>query len=919
MFESSRKALPLLVLLLFGLTSLNCGSCDEGAISTNNGHGDAWSLNNDGGGGGDAYTHGDGGPGDATTDGSYSDGGSGTCSGTVCGSECCTGTDECVQDHCLAACAGTRCGDDLSLCCTGSDLCLGGACVTPGQDCERTEQCPVDSICEPTVGKCVPRSAVDVCEFHPPVGQFTPKIACSWPTGLNLTVNAGRTRVVNAPVVGNLTDDNGDGKTDTDDIPDIAFLSRTPGCCNKPATLRIVSGACNPDGSMKEIASLNGAQMINDAPLALGDLTGNGVPELVTISYNGPLSTNDHQNPQGTVAWTRTKDDGSQWKVLWRNTTYPKWNVHTRGGAVVNLADLDGDGNPEVIIGNVVLNGQTGALKWDGLVTSGGTGGIGNNAFLGPSSAVGDIDLDGNQEVAAGNTLYDYDGTVLWTYQYTSSNSICQGSLPCDGFDAMANFDNDPEGEVVIVRRGQVFVLNDDGTLLWKADIPWQDCGTASAKRNESGPPTVADFDGDGHPEIGTAGADYYAVMDMDCDPNLHPNGVQQGCDPRFPGVLWAKPNQDCSSRATASSVFDFEGDGKAEMVYADETTFRIRAGADGALLYEDDTHASNTRIEMPVVADVDNDGNSEVVIPSDTDKAIKVWADSDDNWVRTRRIWNQHSYSVTNIDENGHIPAHPQPNWRNGRLNNYRQNIQPGGVFDAPDLAVEQVGVGGSCSGAQTITLTATVANRGALGESAGVKVVLAVVHAGNTTNVATVQTTQRLLPGQTEVVSAPFSVPAGWWQDGFKIQATIDPDGQVNECDETNNQLDADSASLAVGRPGLEVTSLDANDVACDQTQQLPITLTVQNNGTDTIPADTPIGLTATTSSATTQIGQVRTQNALNAGDSEDLSTTWNIPARFIGVPFDVTATVDPDGEVFQCAQKNTASTSAQCIPGG
>jgi hypothetical protein len=917
MLNSLKKAFPRLVIFGLAAATLSCGGCDEGTVNTNNATDAAlYSDTSDTSGGATDAS-------DTATDVrdvQEADTDAQSCATTICGGQCCGSGEECVEDQCLAACMGTRCGDDLGLCCSGSQLCLGGGCVTPGADCERTEQCGLDAICEPTVGKCVPRSSVEVCEFIPPVGQFTPEVDCSWPPA-NLQIDSSRIHVVVSPVVGNLTDDNGDGMTNTDDVPDIAFLSRTPGCCDNPATLRIISGECNDDGTTTEIASLNGVQMINDAALALGDLTGNGVPELAVISHRGAAnSTNSRETPQGVVVWTRTSDDGSTWDVLWRNPDYPTWGVHTRGGAVISLADLDGDGQAEVIVGNVVLNGQTGALKWDGVVTSSGTGGIGNNAFLGPASAVGDVDLDGNQEVAAGNTLYDYDGTVLWTYEYTSSASGCQGSLACDGYNAIANFDADPEAEIVIVRRGEVFVLNHDGTLLWKKEIPWEDCMKNGEPGNESGPPTVADFDGDGRPEIGTAGADFYAVMDMDCDPAAAPTGtVQANCDATFEGVLWAKPNQDCSSRATASSVFDFEGDGKAEMVYADEDTFRIRAGADGALLYEDSTHSSNTRIEMPIVADVDNDGNSEIVVPSATNQSLKIWGDTEDNWVRTRRIWNQHAYSVTNIDEDGTIPAHPQANWRNGRLNNFRQNIQPGGVFDAPDLAVESVGLGGACSGAQTANVTVTVANRGALGEPAGIPVNVVVEHNSTTTSIATLQTTQRLLPGQTEILSTSWDVPAGFWQDGFVLRAAIDPDGQINECDETNNELDGDSAALAVDQPGLVVSTLDVQDTACGHAGEVTIDLTVENSSAETIAANTPILIEAATSTSADTVGTLRTQNALAAGESEQLSILWSVPVSYVGTTFEVTATIDADGEVFECTQKNTATASATCIPGG
>ena len=53
------------------------------------------------------------------------------------------------------------------------------------------------------------------------------------------------------PAVANLTDDNNDGVTDENDIPDIAFISfdrAADGCCTARGTLRVVSGACNPDG-----------------------------------------------------------------------------------------------------------------------------------------------------------------------------------------------------------------------------------------------------------------------------------------------------------------------------------------------------------------------------------------------------------------------------------------------------------------------------------------------------------------------------------------------------------------------------------------------------------------------------------------------------------------------------------------------
>ena len=74
----------------------------------------------------------------------------------------------------------------------------------------------------------------------------------------------------------------------------------------------------------------------------------------------------------------------------------------------------------------------------DGRVTVSGSAGIGNNAPLGPASTVADLNLDGSPEVIAGNTVYDgRTGAEIWTYAYSGSASGCQGSLPCDGFNAV--------------------------------------------------------------------------------------------------------------------------------------------------------------------------------------------------------------------------------------------------------------------------------------------------------------------------------------------------------------------------------------------------------------------------------------------------------------------------------------------------
>ncbi|MFK7988064.1 MAG: FG-GAP-like repeat-containing protein [Sandaracinaceae bacterium] len=719
-----------------------------------------------------------------------------------CGDACCGDGQECLDNACVAECEdeANRCGD---ACCGSAQACLSNACVDLGVECTVTEECDIEDICLPSLGRCVPRDAVEVCEFRPPVGELDPVLGCRWipPAGEWSSYDD----VVMTPAVVNLTDDNGDGVTDAQDVPDIVFVSsdhQANSCCSFKGVIRIVSGACNADGTMNTIATLPTPHTDVSGGVAVGNLhpdsmDGERTPEIVAFLGGGGTTGGESRPFIGLVAFRRTADDGSAWEEMWRNVAVPNLD-HALAAAKPSIADLNGDGQPEVVLGNVALNGIDGTVLWDGRVTVGPSAGMGHNAFLGPTSTIADIDLDGVVEVIAGNTVYDgRDGMEEWTFDYMgSSASVCSSRYSCDGYNAVGNFDDDPEGEIVAVRVGEVYVLNHDGTLLHQVDIPWDDCGASLDPpqiRNESGPPTVADFDGDGRPEIGTASADFYVVIDFDCTGDPLPTECESE------NILWTVANQDCSSRATGSSVFDFEGDGRAEVVYADERTFRIFDGQNGDILYEDDTHRSNTRMEMPIVVDVDNDGQAEVVIPEPNSNAelggIEVLDDAANNWVRTRRIWNQHTYHVTNVTEDGQIPRDEEENWRNSRLNNFRQNVQPGGLFDATDLVVQSIELG-ACDLVEGARIEVTVRNDGAIGAAPGVPVHAVVTPGGGgaTIDLGVQLTTTNLLPGRTETLV--FLLPVGDVPSDlveYDVTATVDSDGaggsRYNECNEDNN----------------------------------------------------------------------------------------------------------------------------------
>ena len=223
--------------------------------------------------------------------------------------------------------------------------------------------------------------------------------------------------------------------------------------------------------------------------------------------------------------------------------------------------------------------------------------------------------------------------------------------------------------------------------------------------------------------------------------------------------------------------------------------------------------NTTGTLIEYPVIADVDNDGHADIVVVSNSygnaspdlqcndgkalsQAGVRVFGDVAGNWVRTRRIWNEHAYHVTNVNEDGTIPAHELSNWKQPGLNNFRQNKQPGSEFAAPDAVVS---VGAECSG--TFGLVATVTNVGEAPLPAGVPVGFYSGAPGSGTLLGKATTTHTLYAAQSEKVTLPLASPPPGLQDGsVKVYTVVDdtvtPHTPWHECRTDNNTSPATSA---------------------------------------------------------------------------------------------------------------------------
>ncbi|MEZ4382088.1 MAG: FG-GAP-like repeat-containing protein [Nannocystaceae bacterium] len=522
------------------------------------------------------------------------------------------------------------------------------------------------------------------------------------------------------PAIANLTDDNMDGVIDQNDTPDIAVASAA-------GVVTILSG---DGGAIHWQAADNLGSEPSSGTIA--DLDGDGRPEVIFTGKNG------------FYAW-----HGDTGELYWHNPM----NGYVATCGASSVYDLDGDGTPEVVQGNLILNGQDGSLR--------GTGGAGigtGHSGLATMGVAADIDQDGALEVVVGNALYDADGNTLWENGLT------------DGFVAVGDFDDDPFGEIVVSRfGGEVRLQDHDGAELWTATIGGSTIGA----------PTIADFDGDGLPEIGVAGQNRYAVVDTDGS------------------ILWTKTISD-GSGFTGSAVFDFEGDGKAEVVYAGEQNLWVFDGATGDVKLQESSHSSATCSEYPSIADVDNDGHAEIIYTGS--QGVTVVGDMDNSWRRARPTWNQHSYHITNVvGPAGEIPAAMATNWLS--FNNFRSASSGGSSADAIPVLVDVCSA--ECDA--NLQVAVQIGNGGTAPLPAGVPLSVYGLSDGAWVHLMTLVTDAAIEPGATNP-GFVFDVDPLDMPDG-QLRIVVDDDAGVeliDECHEDNNELILDEGVCAPNIPG-------------------------------------------------------------------------------------------------------------------
>ncbi len=716
----------------------------------------------------------------------------GPCETVLCGADaaCCAADEDCAAGSCVPACeTGVSCGADQSICCDAGQVCVSDACVTPTGTCIDSFDCELGEFCEPTLDQCLPQFDPVTCAYDPEFEdiEVTLEWSCTDDQSISIPTVADLDADGTPEIVVITTADEGGGY----EAGDLVVLDGATGT----AKWRVdhgVAGAVGPHGR---------------STVGVVDVDGDDAPDIV---YAGRPSSNRSviyaYDGMGNLLWSSHDDDGT-----------PHAFTVVNGGP--SFGNFDDDAGAEVVFGAAVIDND-GLVVWDeGGNGAGATLGT-NSGYTGGISAIVDLDGDGASEIVSGRQA--------WTVDWQAGPSVTLTQLwdagAPDGYPAIADLDLDGDPEVVLVASGTVRVLDGGTGLAWcgvdptgvmcNADDTLRTPAVAIPGGGRGGPPTIADFDGDGRPEIAAAGGSSYSVYDLARagEELVVPMGDPVPVDGAV-YVRWSQATQDQSSNATGSSVFDFQGDGIAEVVYADECYLRVYSGVDGTVILEE-PNSSATIHEYPLVVDADGDGNSEIIVVANDEAnncsaidgyelrhGVFLYGDAFDRWVQTRRVWTSHTYHVSNVNSSGNYPSPEIDNWTTPGLNNYRQNVQGAGVFNAPDLTVE-LAIGVSDCLDMQLLLIATVRNIGALGVPAGVEVSLYEGADASGTLIGTMPTDAPLLPGASaQLVWSVDAVPGGAAQSYFVAVDGQDADaGAIAECDEANNTAGTQSAACPI-----------------------------------------------------------------------------------------------------------------------
>jgi hypothetical protein len=637
----------------------------------------------------------------------------------------------CQQSAARDGGTGAPCGVDLP--CSDGQLCVDGLCVTPSGTCTSDESCGGDTYCRclnaigdaGCEGVCIPwaNGAYDpACRQPGAFPESTISLAerCHWQ-------GAAHPRIMVTPIVADL---------DGDGVSEILFSTYSPDLHTE--LVAIHGDDCSELWRKAFVRP-------GDAPVAVADLDGDGRPE-IALAVGDP--------PQLAIL-------DIQGNELARSTET------VAGAPAPAIADVDGMAPPEIALGASVFRYHPGQTTLETLFSNEFEWTFWQYSM--PTFA--DVDGDGFAELVTGQRVLDGLSGA------DKTPTMMRSYLDIGGFPAVADFNGDGKPDLALVQTDgivqamMIYDLTHDRVLLG----PYLIESGALQPSGNGGPPAVDDLDGDGVPEVLVAGSKNLCAYSLRCAAKPQPSD----CLPTRQGVQWCAQTHDESSGVTGATAFDFNGDGQDEVVYRDECWLRIYDGRSGRAIAAR-ALSSGTLADNPVVVDLDRDGHAEIVVSADNDPldcdgkpeaetgapwtggtdGVYVFEDPSRRWMATRGLWSEATYHVSEIGDDLRVPPHETPSWRG--QNGFRRNSAGAPVWRTADLTAatsSALGGGmGSCNG--SFHLAATICDRGTGPSAAPVPgtFYLGDPRAGGAA-LCSATTSTALQPGQCETLSCDWA----------------------------------------------------------------------------------------------------------------------------------------------------------------
>jgi uncharacterized repeat protein (TIGR01451 family) len=379
---------------------------------------------------------------------------------------------------------------------------------------------------------------------------------------------------------------------------------------------------------------------------AVADLDGDGTMEVVGASY--------------TLFVLSGADGSEQW-----HAAPPVSNARVWPGVVV--ADIDGDADLEIITahgsGYVRVLDHAGGPVWTRRPASNELRGL----------AAYDLDDDGTLEIIVTGAVYDkvntwvyeHDGTLRAGWPQLSNDSGYAYGIFNDNA-AVGDVDGDGTGEIVVPSDVHYICAYEPNGVqipahsmyggkawgkvgVWESlDIELRGWGACSGAREERyrtnfahGPAVIGDVDGDGTSEVVVTGnvydcavghppGKYNGVYIFNADRSRFNEGSYDWQDPPVDtGAPLSEDWEVIENNQPNPVLADLDGDGEQEIIYASYDgrvhAFWLDKTEHGDWPYAVYTSGPYRFASEPVVADLDDDGQAEVIFASWTQKGSNL------------------------------------------------------------------------------------------------------------------------------------------------------------------------------------------------------------------------------------------------------------------------------------------------------